>query len=63
MSKAKAWMTNTKALYSTHKKRLLQNQLLKLMELNFCNARFYNTNLQLLFPLFPVLFTYKGAGI
>lgn len=39
MSKTKAWMTNTEALYSTHKKAT-SNQLPQLMELTFCNAIF-----------------------
>lgn len=56
---------NTIASNSTHKKeRLLQKQLLKLMELTFGNAILKILQHKFATPVstFPILFTYKGAG-
>lgn len=56
---------NTKASYSTHKKATSKKKLLKHMELTCCNAILEILQYKFATPVFtfPVLFTYKGAGI
>lgn len=58
-------VTQTQRLRIAPTKRLLQKQLLKLMELTFCNAILKILQHKFATPVstFPILFTYKGAGI